>query len=208
MPKLNSGPGHKRGVISRPRASYTSPRAIKQRQRQATALDYRLQGHAYHAIAKHMNCDPSTVHDLVCKASARAIMRKKRMAEVLTYRLAGHSYAAIGRQMNIPPATAHGYAIKAIAAVVPIEDARQVLAQELLKLDAMATGVYENAIHGEPTAIDAMLSIMRLRGRYLGLFPDGKHPGVNINIGGPTAEAEGIQVHFVLPDRVKRLAEA
>jgi hypothetical protein len=80
MPKLSLGIGNKRGVISRPRTSYTSPRAIKQRQRQATALDFRLQGHAYDAIAKHMNCDPSTVHDLVCKALANMVPREKAEA--------------------------------------------------------------------------------------------------------------------------------
>jgi hypothetical protein len=77
MPKLNLGTGHRRGAISRPSTSYTSPRAIKQRQRQAAALDYRLQGHAYHAIAKQLNCHPSTVHDLVVKALANMVPREK-----------------------------------------------------------------------------------------------------------------------------------
>ena len=66
-----------RGAIARPNTSHTSPRRIKQRQRQATALDFRLQGHAYHSIAKHMNCHPSTVHDLVVKALANMVPREK-----------------------------------------------------------------------------------------------------------------------------------
>jgi hypothetical protein len=142
------------------------------------------------------------------KTSAKAIKRKQKEAEVLTYRLAGHSFAAIGKQLSCSPDTAHRMATAAMAKIVPVETAQEVLKAELLKLDAMATGVYENAIHGEPAAIDAMLSIMRLRGRYLGLFPDGKGGGVNINIATGTAEDTGIQVVFQAPDRVRKLAEA
>jgi len=140
------------------------------------------------------------------KTSARAIKRRQREAEVLQYRLIGHSFAAIGKQMGISPDTAWRYATAAISQIVPVESAKAVLAQELLKLDALQTGVYENALHGEPMAIDAMLSIIRLRCRLHGLFPDGKGGGVHVNIGanpaGPNAEDTGIFVHFVKPSRV------
>jgi hypothetical protein len=135
------------------------------------------------------------------KTSVRAIKLKQRQADVLTYRLAGHSFAAIGKQLGISPDTAHRDAVAAIARIVPVETAQEVLKAELLKLDAMATGVYENAVHGDTMAIDAMLSIMRMRGRYLGLFPDGKGGGVHVNIGGSAevlnAEDTGIQVEFI-----------
>jgi hypothetical protein len=165
MPKLTIGTGNKRGAISRPNTSYTSPRAIKQRQRQATALDYRLQGHAYHAIAKHMNCDPSTVHDLV---------------------------------------------VKALANMVPREKAEAVLHLELTRLDAMEAAVFRNAAEGDIPSIDACLRIQHQRCRLTGLFPDQRHGGVHVNIGGSVsenAEDTGIELHFVLPNRVKRLAE-
>jgi hypothetical protein len=165
MPKLTLGTGHKRGAISRPNTSYTSPRAIKQRQRQAQALDYRLQGHAYHAIAKHMNCDPSTVHDLVCKA---------------------------------------------LANMVPREKAEEVLRIELTRLDALEAGLFSSAANGDIAAVDACLRIQHQRCRLMGLFPDQKHGGVNVNIGtgsSLSAEDTGIEVHFVLPDRVRKLAE-
>jgi len=67
MPKQKLGTGNKRAVLQRPKTSYTSPRVIQQRQRQAAALDFRLQGHAYHRIAKELHCHPSTAHDLVVK---------------------------------------------------------------------------------------------------------------------------------------------
>ena len=68
MPKQKLGTGNKRAVLQRPGTSYTSPNAIKLQQRRATALDYRLQGHAYHRIAKVLGCHPSTAHDYVVKA--------------------------------------------------------------------------------------------------------------------------------------------
>ena len=135
------------------------------------------------------------------KTSARAIKRRQRESEVLQYRLIGHSFAAIGKQMNISADTAWRYATAAIARLVPVESAKQVLAGELLKLDAMQTGVYESALHGDTASIDAMLSIIRLRCRLHGLFPDSKGGGINVNIGAnpsaPNAEDTGIQVTFV-----------
>jgi hypothetical protein len=84
-----------------------------------------------------------------------------------------------------------------------------VLAQELLKLDAMQTGVYEEAIHGDAAAIDAMLSIMRLRCRLHGLFPDSKGGGVHVNIGAAgaevlSAEDTSIQVEFIRATKWER----
>ena len=117
------------------------------------------------------------------KTSAKAIKRRQRESEVLQYRLIGHSFAAIGKQLDISPDTAWRYATAAIARIVPVETARSVLAQELLKLDAMQTGVYENAVHGDTMAVDAMLSIMRMRCRLHGLYPDSKGGGISVNIG-------------------------
>ena len=67
-------------MLQRPGTSYTSPNAIKLQQRRATALDYRLQGHAYHRIAKALGCHPSTAHDYVVKALRDIIPREKAEA--------------------------------------------------------------------------------------------------------------------------------
>jgi len=76
MPKQKLGTGNKRAVLQRPKTSYTSPRVIQQRQRQAAALDFRLQGHAYHRIAKELHCHPSTAHDLVVKGLHNMVPRE------------------------------------------------------------------------------------------------------------------------------------
>jgi hypothetical protein len=80
MPKQRLGIGNKKAVLQRPKTSYTSPRAIKQRQRQAAALDLRLQGHAYHRIGNELHCHPSTAHDLVVKALHKMVPREKAEA--------------------------------------------------------------------------------------------------------------------------------
>ena len=80
MPKQNLGTGNKRAVLQRPGTSYTAPGAIKLRQRRSAALDYRLQGHSYHRIAKAMNCHPSTAHDYVVRAMKEIIPREKAEA--------------------------------------------------------------------------------------------------------------------------------
>ena len=80
MPKQKLGTGNKRAVLQRPATSYTSPNAIKLQQRRAAALDYRLQGHAYHRIAKALGCHPSTAHDYVVKALRDMVPREKAEA--------------------------------------------------------------------------------------------------------------------------------
>jgi hypothetical protein len=80
MPKQKLGTGNKRAVLQRPGTSYTSPNAIKLQQRRAAALDYRLQGHAYHRIAKVLSCHPSTAHDYVVKALRDIVPREKAEA--------------------------------------------------------------------------------------------------------------------------------
>ena len=152
MPKQKLGTGNKRAVLQRPATSYTSPNAIKLQQRRATALDYRLQGHAYHRIAKALGCHPST---------------------------------------------AQSYVIRAMKDMLPVEKREAVLQMELQRLDMMQAAVYRNAEDGDIPSQEAVLRIMALRARYLGLFPD-KGGGVHVNIGtGPNAETEGIQVEFV-----------
>src|SRR6516165_11771470 len=80
MPKQKLGTGNKRAVLQRPATSYTSPNAIKLQQRRATALDYRLQGHAYHRIAKALGCHPSTAQSYVIRAMKDMLPVEKREA--------------------------------------------------------------------------------------------------------------------------------
>jgi len=126
--------------------------------------------------------------------SPRAIELQKRRAECLDRRLRGASYRDIATAMHISPALAHEDVCRALKEFVPAEDAKQVLAQELQKLDTMEAAVAPAAAKGDTTAIETNLKIMRMRGRYLNLFADGKGGGVQVNVA--TGPAKGLEVVF------------
>jgi hypothetical protein len=142
---------------------------------------------------------PGTSH-----SSPRALALAQRRKEAFDYRLQGHSYAAIGEQMKCDPSTAHSYVVHCLHNIVPAEDAKEVLRQELARLDAMQAGIYEKAISGEDNeAIHAMTRIIAMRCRLLGLFPNEKGH-LRVSIGGPlgeNAEDTGIQITFVRPSK-------
>src|SRR5262249_406130 len=90
--------------------------------------------------------------------------------------------------MHISPALAHEDVCRALKEFVPAEDAKQVLAQELQRLDEMQSAVSDAATKGDNAAIETTLKIMRMRGRYLNLFGDGKGGGVRVTVAtGPRA---------------------
>jgi len=127
--------------------------------------------------------------------SPRAIQLQKRRAECLSRRLQGTSYRDIATAMHISPALAHEDVCRALKEFVPAEDAKQVLAQELQRLDEMQSAVSDAATKGDNAAIETTLKIMRMRGRYLNLFADGKGGGVHVNVA--TGPREPMQVVFV-----------
>src|SRR5262249_4464458 len=127
--------------------------------------------------------------------SPRAIELQKKRAECLGRRLRGASYRDIATAMHISPSLAHEYVCRALKDFVPAEDATQVLAQELQRLDEMQSAVSDAATKGDNAAIETTLKIMRMRGRYLNLFADGKGGGVHVNVA--TGPREPMQVVFV-----------
>ena len=127
--------------------------------------------------------------------SPRAIQLQKRRAECLDRRLQGASYRDIATAMHISPALAHEDVCRALKEFVPAEDAKQVLAQELQRLDEMQSAVSPAATKGDTAAIETTLKIMRMRGRYLNLFADSKAGGVQVNVA--TGPREPMKVMFV-----------
>src|SRR5262249_16447256 len=101
--------------------------------------------------------------------SPQAIKLAQRRAECLDYRLQGRSYRAIAETMRISSSLAHEYVCRALKEFVPAEDAKQVLQQELQRLDEMQSAVSDAATKGDTIAIETTLKIMRMRGRYLNL---------------------------------------
>src|SRR5262249_15364192 len=89
--------------------------------------------------------------------SPRAIQLQKRRAECLNRRLRGASYRDIATAMRISPALAHEDVCRALKEFVPAEDAKQVLQQELHRLDEMQASVSAAANAGDTTAIETTL---------------------------------------------------
>jgi hypothetical protein len=69
-------------------------------------------------------------------SAPRKIVRKQRIDEALQYRLAGASFPQIAKQMKIAVSTAFSYVAEGMEAI-PLENAKQVLAQELARLDRL-----------------------------------------------------------------------
>jgi hypothetical protein len=141
--------------------------------------------------------------------SPNAIKLQQRRATALDYRLQGHPFWKIGKALNCHPSTAQSYVVHAMKDLLPVEKREAVLQMELQRLDMMQASVYRDAENGDIHAQEAVLKIMHQRARYLGLYPDSGKGGVHVNIGtgSPSAEDTGIEVHFVRPDRVRKLAE-
>lgn len=117
---------------------------------------------------------------------ARSIKYAERQRQTLEMRKAGATYEQI--------ATALGYSdrsnarkdfINALEAIIE-EPAKEVLAIEIARLDAMILGIWAKAKTGDTQAIDRVLRIMERRSAYLGLDSPKRqeHTGAN---GGPIA---------------------
>jgi hypothetical protein len=131
----------------------------------------------------------------------RMLRLQKRRKEALEYRLQGRSFRAIAQTMRINVATAHDYVVRCLHDVVPAELPKQVLAQELLRLDEYQASLHQRAVKGEVAAIEACLKIQNQRAKLCGLYPQSGAPLTvnNNNMIGTDARTVGIQVSFVAP---------
>jgi hypothetical protein len=103
--------------------------------------------------------------------SPAKLARRKRINEALAYREQGHSFPAIAKQMIISLSTAHDYVVEGMNAI-PLENARQVLAMELTRLDALLAAHYATALTGDASATALALRVIDQRARLLGLYPE------------------------------------
>jgi hypothetical protein len=162
MPSKILGIGNKKHWVQRPNTSHTSPGSIRLQQRRAQALQLRLAGKPYRAIAKELKCSPQT---------------------------------------------AFNYIVTAMENMIPRESAAQVLTLELQRFDALLETFMPKAKRGDKAAAELVLKIEHQRARLAGLYPQRDAP--LIFNAGPIISAEdtGIELMFVKPDRVRRMAE-
>jgi hypothetical protein len=81
---------------------------------------------------------------------------------------------------------------------ITAEPARLVLELELRRLDDLQSGIYVDAVEGDPVSIRLYLDIRDRRAKLLGLYP--KEPQVHLNV--PVADQpELMRIEFVLTDK-------
>lgn len=134
----------------------------------------------------------------------------QRRALACELRRAGFSFEKVAEEVHKRwPGTPGGYDrasayrdVRAMLEAIVEEPAREVLGEELDRLNAMLSGLWSKATRGDVNAIDRVLKLMDQRARYLGLYSPIKQQLV-----GPGGGA--IQVANVTdPDAVFEVARA
>jgi hypothetical protein len=105
------------------------------------------------------------------KASAKNTTRIEHEQKAIKLRMGGATYGEIGKQLGITGAGAHKMVMRVLArdAAQTAEDAPEVLRVELMRLDRMQLGLWQQAKAGNQGAVDRVLRIMDRRSKYLGL---------------------------------------
>jgi DNA-binding CsgD family transcriptional regulator len=102
------------------------------------------------------------------RKTQRQVERATRKQEALTMRLAGLSNRTIATRLGVHPSTVYAWIKDAIAAI-PKEEADELRALELERLDAMFYAIWRDVIAGDTKAIDVGLRIMTRRAHLLNL---------------------------------------
>ncbi len=100
--------------------------------------------------------------------------RLSRRAEAFVLHRTGVDTATIADRMDVHPKTVQRW-IREEVQRIPEEEAEQIRALELARLDAILVPQMRKAMAGDPKAADVVLRIMDRRARYLGL--DQVRPG-------------------------------
>lgn len=101
-------------------------------------------------------------------ATVKRAARATRKQEALTMRLAGIPTRTIAARLNVHPSTVYAWVKDAIAAI-PQEQADELRALELERLDTMLAAVWRDVLAGDTRAIDSALRIMQRRAALLNL---------------------------------------
>lgn len=105
------------------------------------------------------------------RGAGRAATVATRSAQLLELRKAGMTYQAIGNALGMTRQAAHKAVTKALRELVnhTAEDAAEVRALELLRLDAMLAGLWAQATRGNLGAVDRALRIAERRAKITGI---------------------------------------
>jgi hypothetical protein len=129
--------------------------------------------------------------------SPRKIALMRKMNEALALRAQGLTFRQIARKMHTSTAVAHGRVVRALNAV-PLENARQVLALELQRLDAYLAKYHTDAILGDLHAAELALKISAHRSRLLGIIPTAGQQA-QVLIQAQAGEMQVPAIEFIVP---------
>jgi hypothetical protein len=108
-------------------------------------------------------------HPRESKTSPRRLEAHQKRARALELRKAGATFEQIAQQVGYSGRSKAYEAVQKALRDVTIDDAEEVLALELQRLDAMQMGLWGKARVGDVQAVNALLRIMDRRAKYLGL---------------------------------------
>jgi DNA-binding CsgD family transcriptional regulator len=108
------------------------------------------------------------------RRKSNKIERATRRAEAYALRRAGVDTATIAARLGVHPTTVNAWIREALRAI-PKEEADDLRALELERLDAIMVPQMRAALAGDGFAVDRVLKIMERRARLLGL--DEARPG-------------------------------
>lgn len=103
--------------------------------------------------------------------STRKLKALEREQKSLELRMSGATYQQIGDALGIKKQSAYGAVMRALTKLNTkiLENADQVKAMELQRLDKLYLAMYKRAITGDYGAVDRCLKIMERRAKYQGL---------------------------------------
>jgi len=111
-------------------------------------------------------------------AKLRTLERRTQAAQM---RLAGATYKEIADRLGYANPSGPCNAVKALIEEVEIENGKQLLSQEMMRLDRMQLGVWPQAIQGDCGAIATVLKIMERRAKLCGLdAPEKMHVATSV----------------------------
>ncbi len=105
------------------------------------------------------------------KSDKRSTIASERRAQAFGLRRAGYTFQMIGDQVGISKQGAHGLVMRELKRLTKEaeDDAHELRAMELERLDALTQACWEKAMDGDPQMIDKLLRISERRARFLGL---------------------------------------
>jgi len=132
----------------------------------------------------------------ISTTSRRMVNAREREQEALNLRRAGASYAKIAEVLGISAPASYKAVTRALARIAKTtnEQAEQVLAIELQRLDVATLHVMARVNKGDEKAIETLLKIQARRAKFLGLDAPEKHEHSG-TVGTPSTYAEWVAMH-------------